>query len=228
MFQPNLDNIREMSTVYDSNEDTRSQTSAGDDPSIADMTYDENDTYAGSHTFAVYAHSEKELSYKDRIIMTTPQSKQGHKMCGFCCDMRRAVIIVNTISLSLGVIGIIGVIAAAAADGNGTFDSNGKAHQLFTGMDRATVGGAFALLIVYMLMNAAGIYGALTYSQYLVGFSLLGCCIDFVISLAFLNFGGAVFDMLFAYPHIVFLREVRNGVLSRDTYSTEKYSCCCI
>ena len=44
--------------------------------------------------------------------------------------------------------------------------------------------------------------------------------------------GGIVFGLaiiaLFAYPHIMFIVEVRKGILTRETYPREEYSCCCI
>lgn len=33
---------------------------------------------------------------------------------------------------------------------------------------------------------------------------------------------------LWIYPHIGFILEVKNGILSAETYEREKFSCCCI
>lgn len=33
---------------------------------------------------------------------------------------------------------------------------------------------------------------------------------------------------LWIYPHIGFIKEVKQGILTRETYEREKFSCCCV
>lgn len=44
--------------------------------------------------------------------------------------------------------------------------------------------------------------------------------------------GGIVFGLiiivLFAYPHIMFIIEVKKGILTKETYPREEFSCCCV
>lgn len=38
---------------------------------------------------------------------------------------------------------------------------------------------------------------------------------------------GAIFTALFVYPSFCFVREVRNGIMTKETYPREEHSCCC-
>ncbi len=39
---------------------------------------------------------------------------------------------------------------------------------------------------------------------------------------------GLIITALFMYPHIGFIIEVRRGIMTRETYSREEHSCCCV
>ena len=38
----------------------------------------------------------------------------------------------------------------------------------------------------------------------------------------------AGFTAAFLYPHIGFILEVKKGIMTRDTYPREEFSCCCV
>jgi hypothetical protein len=52
------------------------------------------------HSFTMSnTYVRAKLFTEDEIENSIQSQKQGHKCCGGCCDMRRAVIIVNIIAL---------------------------------------------------------------------------------------------------------------------------------
>jgi hypothetical protein len=40
--------------------------------------------------------------------------------------------------------------------------------------------------------------------------------------------GSAIVTALWIYPHVGLILEIRNGIMSAETYPREEYSCCCV
>lgn len=166
--------------------------------------------------------------------------KQGHSCCGFCCDMRRAVIIVNLLNI-LSTIITLGLVAAAnkEVNDNGTEEEKNELNE----MEDALRGVAWMVVIGWFL-SFASLYGAFTYRIIPVGINALYMFITYLASGAIqtqaakthdeMNYGpgawiiNAVITGLFIYPHVMFITEVRGGILSEETYPREKQSCCCV
>jgi hypothetical protein len=174
----------------------------------------------------VLAQPEKDGINVDATVMGT--GKQGHAFCGGCCDVRRAVIIVNVISITFASVGLIamgGLMAATSA----TYDDD-AVQETMSAFNEAnlSMGIVIALSAIRIVANSIGIYGAVTYNIWMVGASLLAYCFDFVMGVVSMNVGGLVMIALFAYPHFFFIKEVRSGIMSEANYVNEKQSCCCV
>jgi hypothetical protein len=87
---------------------------------------------------------------------------------------------------------------------------------------------AIALSCTKMILNAVGIYGAVTYKVWAVAASLVGYGIEFLVSLIAFDLFTLLMAGFFAYPHYYLIQEIRSGVMSRETYEQEKFSCCCV
>jgi hypothetical protein len=157
--------------------------------------------------------------------------------CGGCCDVRRATIIVNMVDISMGLIGLITIaafsgLASASTSGAANYYDDDEMNAVFNEMDGAALGASMALIItvavIRLLINAAGIWGALTYNQYAVGLSLFVYGVQCIMSLVFLNVFGLVLNGFFAYPHVFLIMEIRSGIMTPETYEAEKQSCCCV
>ena len=192
-----------------------------------------------------------------RATTTTPplplheQPKQGSKCCGCCCDYRRAVIIVNFVSLLLNIMGMIAYFGSTVVVvEQGYIDSIegfGRLHGILTSI------GIF--------FSVVAIIGAYRYNAYLVGMSI-GWTILYLFLRTILNhttsqrlqaafeqeqldaygrivqeydapnlvpdiIATIIFIVLLVYPHVGFIYEVRKGILSPETYPREEFSCCC-
>jgi hypothetical protein len=129
--------------------------------------------------------------------------KRGHKLCGGCCDVRRAVIIVNMVVGGLTLLVFIFVLPLAI------------------------------LFVPFPLAPCAlGIMGAIRYNVRMVGAAALNICVIIGVGLSAFNqhfnmFGVALFAF-FLYPHILFIKEVRDGIMSKENYENERHSCCCV
>lgn len=187
--------------------------------------------------------------------------KQGSLYCGCCCDMRRAVIIVNVILLVSSLITIVRSLNAEDL-------TAGLNEEQLDVLERSDL--AFLITaIATMVFCAVGVVGAATYNIYLVGSNIvvllaalavrsyfLFAAVGGVLDLAsedddfldlteeeksnVLDVSGdllianvvisAVFVLfVYVYPHVVFIMEVRNGIMSEETYKRrEEASCCCV
>jgi hypothetical protein len=180
-------------------------------------------------------------------IMYLP-AKQGHKCCGCCCDVRRATIVVNAVSLSLGVLGLMALIAMLkypAYDYNGQyedamqlnddyFQDDYEFREYMSGVDTSgrSLRTSMLLSLFYvffrMVAEVVGIYGAATYSQWMVGVGLAGYVVDALFALVRLQLDSVIMAGFFAYPHVVLINEMRKGIMTEQTYQFEKHSCCCV
>jgi hypothetical protein len=141
--------------------------------------------------------------------------RQGHSFCGCMCNMRRAVIIVNIISLICFSIVFFTLIPLS----NSQFQ------------DQSDDGGApfIAVSVLIFIIHILGIGGAVRFSRWMVLVTGVWHGLGFLSSLFRINIGHAVVLGLFAYPHFIFFREIQRGIMGMGTYyANERQSCCCV
>jgi hypothetical protein len=167
---------------------------------------------------APYVVAERETFGAERV-------KQGHKFCGGCCDVRRATIIVDIISVCLNVLALFAVIGIHVAQVDHQQINDDQVKQ-----ELQDFPFVFSLIwvLVSMILYSCGIFGAIQYNIWLVGIALVLHLTDIVMALIGVNIVGAVIAGTFAYPHIFFIMEVRKGIMSRENYHNEEQSCCCV
>lgn len=155
--------------------------------------------------------------------------KQGHKCCGGCCDVRRAVIVVNAINIVLLGLSLFSILAtqtlAANATGNDVDDQVQEAMEAFSS---APLGAILAIMGVQMVLSAVGIAGAVLFNKWMVIAAAIAYGIGVAGGLLSLNPGGLVFNACFLYPHIFLIKEIRDGIMSKENYPNEQQSCCCV
>ena len=178
--------------------------------------------------------SKSETDYKlgepvQGVPVQTSHEKQGHKCCGGCCDMRRAVIIVNIINAFVLILGIASFFGTRALANNASeiYDDDGVIAA-FEGFSSLPLGAFLAIQVTRIVCSLAGIVGGMKYNVILTGVAALMYCVDAVMSLVVFNIGGLVYSLFFAYPHFFFIKEVRAGIMSEENYPNEKMSCCCV
>lgn len=191
---------------------------------------DENSKYTD-----ITSNSDSNDSTIDR------RTKRGHTCCGCCCDVRRAVVIVDSITAILQFVGIIGYLCIVAI-------------FLFPEeFSTITLSYWFAIItfnLFYFLAMVGGCIGAIRYNKHLIGIAVpfygVGIVLDFMgilqplgwktlsmILTAQNQYVGFVLTILlqvcFAYPHFVLIHEIRAGIMTDMNYMLhEKKSCCCV
>jgi hypothetical protein len=152
--------------------------------------------------------------------------RQGHSFCGCMCDMRRAVIIVNIISLIFVTIAFFTFISYSSSKFRDQFDDD-NAQKSFDESDNWR--GAFiAVIVLSFIIHILGILGAVRFSRWMVLVAGIWLGLGFLSCLFTLNIGGVVVLGLFAYPHFIFFREIQRGIMGTDNYANERQSCCCV
>jgi hypothetical protein len=132
--------------------------------------------------------------------------KRGHMFCGCCCDVRRACIIINIISLCSTVFSIIFFLIL------GTGDSN--------------LGVGFLVLMLFGLgFILAGLYGAIKFQWMMVCAALVYYVFSFILNLILLNWVRFIMDGIFVYPHIFLVMELRNDIMTKENLPVEDKCC---
>lgn len=177
------------------------------------------------------------------------QEKLGSKCCGCCCDMRRAVIIVDAIFIGIG---IFIVLARAGADDlmQDAYDDDQFVEEASSLIDEYYINRSIFLGISILTAFLAQV-GSVYFNVWLVGLHTVWMVVDYISFLILATrlyaeledtyasipkepmspLPGFIFNGLltgiFMYPHLGFITEVRAGILTKDTYPREEFSCCC-
>lgn len=184
------------------------------------------------------------LSLNPHVMFEEAREKQGGKFCGCCCDYRRAVIIVV---LVLVVCEILVLIAVLAGEYSRVYC--GDYYECDEFMNKyETMEIIFS--VVSIILGIAAIVGARIFNTFLVGANafwlIAGIILNAVISMQMCKewqdqgaeytcqtpYGlfviAVIIVLLFVYPHVGFIVEVKKGIMSHETYPREEYSCCCV
>ena len=165
--------------------------------------------------------------------------KRGHNCCGGCCDYRRAVIILNIISLTFKVISMmfIGTAGGALQIASSTSQQmtynddalndmkNGWLDETF-GVVNTWIGNAILVQFLHIIIIGLALYGAIKFNKHLVTINavfLLGRTILMYPIMFFMIPNG-----LILYPHIMLILYIHNGIMSEENYPNERQSCCCL
>lgn len=182
-----------------------------------------------------------------------PEPRQGQKCCGCCCDYRRAVIIVNLVIIILEAIvfilaatGSLGYVVDTGAEGTDLLDKYSTTEMIFSAVSivlcGVAIGGAYSYNIIMVGLNVLwlvvgyvlGIFLVINFCNdycdeweaYYDNSDNYASCYCYVNGAAMVL--AAVVMVLWIYPHVGFIVQVRKGVMSKDTYAREQFSCCCV
>ena len=186
----------------------------------------------------------------DDLSHMKAHTKLGGKCCGYLCDYRKAVFIVMTMYIFQQCLALVTYIATNVAMRKAPVDDDDL-------VEFATRANRFAALFVVfsLLTSAMALVGALRFNIWLVATNVIWIVTNFIVAISYTakineemnehydyeDYGEAsptrspgllvvhtIMMILLVYPQIGFIREVRLGIMSYDTYHTrEAYSCCC-
>lgn len=167
--------------------------------------------------------------------------KQGHMFCGACCDVRRATIAINIVSI---VFDVINVISFSVAVGNVNYVGTNDTY--YKDKLNAALTGTIIASIIGVCFSIAAISGAIKFNIWLIGSNIVWLVIGFITTIAVsvsasagssgYSYGalnilfGLAFLGFFLYPHIMLVYEIKvSKTMSQETYTPrEEKSCCCV
>ena len=155
------------------------------------------------------------------------QRRKGQKYCGFCCDMRRAVIIVNFLSISIVIATMIAFLVA-----NRRYEYITEHDGQVSGITDFIYGLPFknppyVVFSCFKILAAGlGVFVGLRYECISIGIAASAILTDFVYSLCFLRFPWMVVSFFMFYPHVILIQEILAGTMSEDNYHNEEVKCC--
>jgi hypothetical protein len=100
-------------------------------------------------------------------------------------------------------------------------------QNVMDSLDNTSKALTIAHFVVGMICNIAAIYGALNFHKFATYVGGAWFLFETVRSIFVLDFASAAIAACFCYPHAVFYNELKNGVMSRETYPKEKICCDC-
>jgi hypothetical protein len=161
------------------------------------------------------------------VIATT--GRQGHLFCGYCCDMRRAVAILNILTITWALLGFIlfkfplfesSVAAADVDDDKTSYAADNKNKESFD---------FFFILSPAIVLPAFGLWAAIRFKKYMICLLAFWYTFDFLLCLIIFDYVGATVSGIATYAHVVFYSQLDHGIMTVDTYhANERHSCCCV
>ena len=162
-------------------------------------------------------------------------------------DYRRAVIVVAILFIVFTGLSLIFSITAASVPGVESVDDD----QIQAILDNNTI-QTIILSAIGLVMAVVALFGARLYNVPMLCLVVLWFAVNFGVGvwlnidlinsinevyrqngtqeIAISPFGfvlSAVITCLWVYPHVGLIVEIRQGIMSVETYPREEYSCCC-
>ncbi|KAL3934147.1 MAG: hypothetical protein SGBAC_010069 [Bacillariaceae sp.] len=164
----------------------------------------------------------------------TPVAGEQHLYCNYCCDTRRAVLVVNIVSIVINLV----VLLVVNVGFNFIINNPDEVEKDMTEEEKANLEEALhsgylemveamtdAFLVLAMGMHACGIYGALKFKKWAVATAGSAYAISFILHLM----GGSFFNVILAgalgYPHYFFMKEMNQGIMSDYNYHNVAHCC---
>lgn len=159
-----------------------------------------------------------------------------HTLCfNCCCDFRRAVLIVNGISIGLKLMAMIGVVFFVhylndnLDDIENDIDDDATRKQVDSMFKSGQVAGLewfFEIIeTIAVGIHACGIYGALQFKQWgiVVAGSIFG--LQLVVAFFSMDFLNILVSALMLYPHVCMYNLMKAGIMTPQNY--HKVASCC-
>jgi len=177
-------------------------------------------SYPDAGTYDVLVSAEVAAAGKIQI-------GRGHRCCVGCCDMRRAVIIMNLVEVAICIFYIMYFAFLISFLENTDTDLNMNKEEAVE-VSKIMEHRYMILLAMKLPFALIGVYGAVKFKMGAMVIVLAGYIAQIFTILYAMNPLALVTTLLFAYPNAVFLYQLKSEIMSELNYPDEKFSCCCI
>jgi hypothetical protein len=146
----------------------------------------------------------------------------------FFCDMRRAVIICNlvTIVVSMALLLIWSWTRPTAPIQDDDFHDDHVVNNVADGWSKLEDVSNVYHIVLRTICASLGVLGGIFFHFILVAISAVAVVFDFCASIIRRDWVGIFMPPIFLYPHLMFLKYLRSGLMSPENYKNEMQSCC--
>ena len=150
------------------------------------------------------------------------KGKQGHSFLFCLCDMRRAVIMLDVLSILGGLLMILAEILVYKYG-----DKDDEELQIL--LNNYSLWAVVVIQAVGVFCHILGVIGARRFSICLLLLPLLWNIVYAVLCGIDKNWVGLGFAIVWVYPHAFLCRELAQGIMTKENYyESERQSCCCV
>lgn len=157
---------------------------------------------------------------------TAGSDRRSHTCCGCCCDTRRAVIVVNFVTICLAALSILLITTFTSGKFLESLDDD-ETMAAWGSVEGGAVGFSIVIGLLAMACSVAAIYGAIKYNRMFVLIGAIWYALEAIRCIIFFDIVGLLIAALFCYPHAVFYQEVSVGIMTPGNYPKEE-KCCCV
>ena len=186
----------------------------------------------GSSTFVEHLNVEANAVRDDDFPSTVGQ----HMMCcNCCCDFRRAVLIVNGISIGIKLLAMMGfaIVASYVEKNIDDIEADMDDDEAVKTLDSFVKGGFLGMFegivefleLISIGLYACGIYGALKFKEWGIITAAGAYAFQLLIGIIMVDFGNIIVTSLILYPHWYMLKLMRAGIMTE--YNYHKFASCC-
>jgi hypothetical protein len=165
---------------------------------------------------------------------TLPGARQNHLYFNYCCDCRRAVLVINIISVVINIVNIVLVNVGMnymfqhpedmesqmSAEDAAKFDAivkSGKIQMIEALMD--------AFIVIAIGLHVCGIYGALKFKKWGIVTGGSAYIVNGVFGLLRFDIPKMILAGVMGYPHYFLVKEINEGIMT--DYNYHNVAACC-
>jgi len=165
-----------------------------------------------------------------------PNSANHHVLCfNYCCDFRRAVLVVNGISIVIKLLLMLGVAVGVSyltknldvIEADIVDDDARQQVDLVVNSGGIVVFEAFieTFEMISIGLHACGIYGALHFKRWGIITAGSTYAISLFVGIVTFDIGNIIVSSLFLYPHYFMHKLMKAGIMT--DYNYHKIASCC-
>eukprot|EP00536_Pseudo-nitzschia_multiseries_P018667 jgi/Psemu1/316142/fgenesh1_kg.2864_\ len=181
--------------------------------------------------------SQSFLSIEDGVSGDVGFNTSNHHLlfCGVCCDHRRAVLVVNAITIGFQILSmiVVAIVATFVTNNLNEIEQDMNDDEMRKDLDGFVKEGGLqvvesivdAFAVISIGLHSCGIYGALQFKQWGIITAACSYSVSLLLGLFTLDIANLLMSGLFLYPHIFMLKLMKEGVMT--DYNYHKIATCC-
>lgn len=164
-------------------------------------------------------------------LLGPQKGRENHLYFGCCCDVRRAVLILNILTIVMSFVSMIVFFVFVRMTQDHASEITEEMSEDMSEEDFKTYLNVFegfmdAFMLISIFLHAFGVHGALKYKTWAIKVAAVAYGIPFTWAVLNFDFVTFILGGVFLYPHIVLIKEIETGVMT--SYNYENVQACCV